>query len=94
MTTQSKLDFIFKTLAASGVPIKTFATITSVSRTTLHSWKNGNNVTDQLRLNLTYNMARRLAKAVEANKLPLPADTKMTAAERVRTVKEIAMAAG
>ncbi len=91
MTEQDKaqVKFIFDTLEAAGVAIMTFAAIMKISRTTLHNWKKGNNITDNLRLSLAYNVARRLSEAVKQGKLPVVFDPKMRASERVEQVKTI-----
>lgn len=69
--TKTKVDYIFAALNASGVSMADFARLTKVSRASLYNWRNGNNVTDKLRLRDAYAFATRLAKAVELKKLPL-----------------------
>lgn len=77
----STTNFIFTTLKAAEITITDFATLTGVTRQTLHSWKAGNPIKDFLRFNVVYNWATRMDKATEAGKLPLR--EKIPAAERV-----------
>lgn len=70
-TSAAKIDFVMRALQASGVNITDFSKLTQISRTTLHKWKRGQHASDQLRLNVAFNYAIRLDKAVESKKLPL-----------------------
>lgn len=79
--------YIFDTLKRAEVTISDFATITSISRQTLHHWKAGGAINDNIRLNLAYNTARRIAAAAEGGKLPLV--EKLPASERVGVLKRI-----
>lgn len=69
--TENKVKFIFDTLEASGVSITAFSRLVNISRTALHGWRNGQKGYDMLRLNVAYNYALRLDRAVKDGKLPL-----------------------
>ena len=67
----TKVQYILNALDRSEVSITDFSTLTSISRVTIYRWKNGGEVKDELRLNLAYNTATRLNKAVQNDRLPL-----------------------
>lgn len=79
--------YIFDALKKAGITISDFATITSISRQTLHHWKAGGTINDSIRLSIAYNTALRVVSAVNGGRLPL-AD-KMPAKERVVVLKKI-----
>ena len=66
-----KVDAIFAALDRSQVSIADLAVLAKVSRETLYRWKNGNNITDRLRLDLVYTIASKLNTAVDRDALPL-----------------------
>ncbi len=80
-------QYIFDTLHAAGITISDFATMTGISRQTLHHWKSGGAINDTIRLNLSFNTAKRIQQAVDAKKLPLV--NKMPAKERVVVLRQI-----
>ena len=86
------VEYIFKTLKRAEVTISDFAIITNISRQTLHHWKSGGAINDNIRLNLAFNTARRIESAVAGKKLPLV--DKMPATERVGVVKRIILGGG
>lgn len=88
MTTDAaKITFIFEALEEAGVSMTDLSRLTNISRTSLYAWKRGQVVSDKLRLNLAFNTAVRLSKAVEAKRLPLAG--KLAPGERLRVLREI-----
>jgi hypothetical protein len=87
MTQQDKIDLIFAAFDKGDVSITLFAKLTRVSRVSLHAWKRGNRISDQLRLNLAVNVASRILHAVEAGRLPLK--EKLKFAEKKAAVQRI-----
>lgn len=87
--TNEKAKYIFKTLEAAGVGITDLSRLTSISRVTLHRWKDGGNINDLLRLNIAYKTATLLEKAVQHDFLPLKdhCSPKQKAAQLRRYVK-------
>jgi hypothetical protein len=81
--------YIFDTLARADITISDFALLLTgkISRQTLHHWKAGGKINDQLRLNLAFTTAKRLATATDTKKLPLT--EKIPSAERVVVLKRI-----
>lgn len=75
MTDQEKSNFIFETLKKSGVAISQLASLTGISRNTLHTWKKGADGFDKMRLRMAYNVVLRLDKAADQKRLPLPDGT-------------------
>jgi len=67
----TKVKYILDALNTSEVSVTDFSTLTSISRVTIYRWRNGGEVKDELRLNLAYNTAMRLNKAVQHQRLPL-----------------------
>jgi hypothetical protein len=74
-------------LDSSGVTITDFSRLTRISRETLYRWKDGANITDNLRLDLAYNTALRLEKACREGKLPL--FEKLKAPARIKLLRSI-----
>lgn len=64
-------EHIFKAIEAAGVTMAAFAKLTGISRVSLYRWRDGNVVTDQLRLKLASSYADKLTKATAAGRLPL-----------------------
>jgi len=87
-TTETKVEFVFDALESAQVSITDFARLTKISRTTLHAWKKGGNVADLLRLNVAFNWAIRLDKAVDAKRLPF-AESPTNVAERLAAIRAI-----
>jgi hypothetical protein len=83
----TKVTFIFESLEEAAVSMTDFSRLTNISRTSLYAWKRGNTVSDHLRLNLAFNTALRISKAVEANRLPLT--EKLSSSERLRALRAV-----
>jgi transcriptional regulator with XRE-family HTH domain len=86
-TTDSKVKFILDTLDAAGVSMTDFAKLTAISRTTLYAWRRGANVADKLRLQVAFNYAIRLDRAVEGSRLPLI--DKLSPPQRLKVLRQI-----
>jgi len=84
-----QVEKIFAAMAISGIYVSDFAKLTGISRTSLYKWRNGEAITDKIRLNLAASTADRLAWAVEKKRLPL--SEVMSAKERVQALKRIVM---
>jgi hypothetical protein len=91
MTQQDKINLIFSALERGEVSITHFAKLTRVSRVSLHAWKKGAHINDQLRLNLSVNVAKRIQKAVGQGLLPLKDDLKSgeKLAATMRIIREV-----
>lgn len=87
MTTEAKVHAIFAALDRAGISITDFHRLTSISRTSLHSWRRGGTVTDMIRLRDAYAFAQRIDKAVELKKLPLVGTYRIS--ERLRVLRGI-----
>lgn len=66
-----KVEYIFEAIEKSHVSMTDFSLITKISRESLYRWKDGRPVTDRLRLDLAYTVARNMEKACRLGKLPL-----------------------
>ncbi|NOQ51051.1 MAG: hypothetical protein GQ578_02370 [Desulfuromonadaceae bacterium] len=88
MTNQKKVDFIFSTLKRAEIYISYFSKLSKTSRTSLHAWKKGGNVSDMLRLNLAYNIAIRINVATREGRLPLSREG-LKKDERLAALKRI-----
>jgi len=60
MLPQEQIDFIFKVLDATNTNLSKFSRLTSISRTTLYKWKNGDSTGDKFRLAAAVKHAKRL----------------------------------
>jgi transcriptional regulator of acetoin/glycerol metabolism len=58
--TKEKVNYIFETLFDCDTTITEFSKMTGISRATLHHWKRGGGINDQLRLEIAYKKAKRL----------------------------------
>ena len=85
--TDPRVVFIFSVLDKSGVRITDFARLTRITRATLHRWRTGGNITDNLRRDLAYTYALRLDQATTAGKLPFT--NKLKKHERVTALRKI-----
>lgn len=84
---QTKVTHVFKSLERASISITDFSKLTSISRMSLHRWRNGSAVTDMLRLNLAYSTALRLDRAVAKRKLPL--HDRLKAPQRLVVLRKI-----
>ena len=82
-----KVVFVFDVLDKAGVRMTDFARVTRITRETLYRWKNGGNITDELRRDIAYTYALRLEKAVAAGRLPFTDTLKKE--QRVVTLRKI-----
>lgn len=78
--------YIFEVLERAEVSILHFSKLTNISRTTLHNWKRGGTVRDQVRFRIAMSLAQRLDHAVTIGKLPLKA---VRPKERLGVLKQI-----
>lgn len=79
--------FITETQEQAGLTGSEMITLLPITRGTFYSWKRGGTVGDKLRYQLTIARCKVIAKAVEAGRLPLPADTPQ--GERLRMINGI-----
>jgi len=87
MTNQEKIEYIFKALHRAEISISDIQRVTKISRTALHHWKNGGNVTDLIRLNIMMKVAQNLNIACDNRQLPLQNHLKV--AERIPVLRKI-----
>ena len=85
--TKQKVDFIFRIIEVAEMKQVDFSYITGISRETIHRWKKGHNVADQLRLTRAYWYAQMIQKGCKAGRFPLP--EKLKTAERQALLKKI-----
>lgn len=84
-----KVKYIKEAIETAGISIAEMSALTHVSRTSLHNWFKGGNVTDRLRLSLVYRYSQCLNKAVKENLLPLCIDRpKEERLKRIRAAVE------
>lgn len=86
MTDQEKVTYIFATLDRSKVSIKHMASLSQITRMTLHKWKRGAQGFDSMRVQVAFGVARRLAKASEIGQLPLKG---VKSAEKLQVLRAI-----
>ena len=79
--------FIFEVVERTKVSMIDMARITNVSRTTMYRWRDGENITDEFRLNYVYQISLRMNKAYQIGKLPLK--NKFKKDERIKVLKQI-----
>lgn len=82
----AKINFVFETLKKSGVSMSDFSKLTNISRTTLYSWRAGEGP-DLLRLQLAFNIAVRLDRAVLSQRLPFAESLK--AGQRLAALRQV-----
>ena len=62
--TDDKVAFIFDTLFDCDTTITNLSNKTGISRATLHHWKRGGYVNDQLRLKIAHKEVQKIARGV------------------------------
>lgn len=87
MTNQEKIDYIFAAIDRAEISISDIQRVTRISRTALHHWKNGGNVTDLIRLGIMLKVAQNLNIACNDKRLPLQNTLKV--AERIPVLRKI-----
>ena len=62
--TKDKIDYIFDVLFDCDTTITNLSKKTGISRATLHHWKRGGYVNDQLRLTIAYKEVKKIERGV------------------------------
>lgn len=83
-----EVKYIFTMLDTADVSITDLSKLTTITRQALHAWKNGSVLNPApIRVRMAYSVAKRLERAVAADKLPLTGE--YAQGERFTKLKDI-----
>ena len=82
-----KVAYVYEVLEKAEIGPTDFSILTKVSRETLHRWKKGANIADQLRLDIAYNTSIRLERGCRAGLLPLK--ERLKSPQRIAVLRKI-----